>query len=70
MSSLSERLTNSYLSGRIDFFSLVRVPRLLAHWKRNFRTRQQLAELEDHLLLDIGVTRAEALREASKAFYE
>jgi uncharacterized protein YjiS (DUF1127 family) len=33
------------------------------------RQRQLLAEMPAHLLKDIGVTRAEALQEASKPFW-
>ena len=32
--------------------------------------RQQLLELDDHLLADIGVSREQALREAGKRFWQ
>jgi uncharacterized protein YjiS (DUF1127 family) len=48
----------------------------LAHWLASlarmhdrYLQRQELAELSDHLLDDIGVSREEALREAGKPFW-
>jgi uncharacterized protein YjiS (DUF1127 family) len=38
-------------------------------WIARSHQRQALAELNDHLLRDIGVTRHEALREAAKPFW-
>jgi len=38
-------------------------------WYRRWQQRQHLAELDAHLLRDIGVTRPEALREAGKPFW-
>ena len=34
------------------------------------RQRQALSELDDHLLMDIGKTRPEAMAEASKPFWK
>ena len=42
----------------------------LARWYTNYRTRQELAELPDYILKDIGITRADAEREADKAFWK
>lgn len=47
--------------------------RLLAKWRRadtRWRQRQALAALDDRLLDDIGLTRAQAEREAHKRFWE
>jgi uncharacterized protein YjiS (DUF1127 family) len=41
----------------------------LKHWIRRSRARHALGELDDHLLRDIGVTRAAAAREAAKPFW-
>lgn len=38
---------------------------LVRFW-RNWETRRQLADLDDHLLRDLGLTRDQALREADK----
>jgi uncharacterized protein YjiS (DUF1127 family) len=46
-----------------------RVRDRLRTWLERDRQRRALAELSDHLLRDIGVTRAEAMREAAKPFW-
>ena len=38
-------------------------------WIDRARQRRQLAELSDHMLRDIGVTRADAWAEADKPFW-
>lgn len=38
-------------------------------WLERRRQRDMLSAMSDHLLQDIGVTRAEALREAGKPFW-
>jgi uncharacterized protein YjiS (DUF1127 family) len=43
---------------------------LLARWLDAARSRQTLEELDDHMLRDIGLTRAEAQREAGKFFWQ
>ena len=43
---------------------------VLMRWLDASRSRQNLDELDDHLLRDIGLTRAEALRESSKFFWQ
>lgn len=40
-----------------------------AVWRRNARTRRQLAGLEDHELRDIGLSRPDAEAEAAKPFW-
>jgi len=39
-------------------------------WNRRRHDRRTLAELDDHLLRDIGIDRHQALVEASKPFWE
>jgi len=39
-------------------------------WNRRRHERRTLAELDDHLLRDIGIDRHQALVEASKPFWE
>jgi len=39
-------------------------------YRENARQRRQLAQLPDYLLKDIGVTRAEAMKEAEKPFWK
>jgi uncharacterized protein YjiS (DUF1127 family) len=38
-------------------------------WTDRARQRRQLAELSDHMLRDIGLTRADAWNEADKPFW-
>ena len=42
---------------------------LVASWIERTRQRDALAALDDHSLRDIGITRAEAEREARKPFW-
>jgi uncharacterized protein YjiS (DUF1127 family) len=42
---------------------------LMRTWYRRARERRALAELDDHLLRDCGLSRAEARREAAKPFW-
>ncbi len=41
----------------------------LVLWHQRWRQRRRLAELDDHLLKDIGKTRKEAADEAGKPFW-
>ena len=52
---------------RKDLFVALFEP-LLA-WEQRIRQRQQLADMDDHMLQDIGVGRAEAAMEAAKPFW-
>jgi uncharacterized protein YjiS (DUF1127 family) len=38
-------------------------------WTARWRQRQALAELDDHLLDDVGLSREQARRDASKPFW-
>jgi len=49
--------------------ALVRWLTELARTHERWRQRQDLRELDDHLLRDIGITRAQAKREASKPYW-
>ena len=48
---------------------LVRVAEALSAWHDRARQRRALMTLSDHMLRDIGVSRAEALGEAAKPFW-
>jgi uncharacterized protein YjiS (DUF1127 family) len=48
---------------------LAAVRRLLARWIERTRQRQALATLDDRILRDIGITRAEAMGECEKPFW-
>lgn len=43
--------------------------RLVVVWDRRHRTRQHLSDLDDRMLNDIGITRAEAMKETEKRFW-
>ena len=43
--------------------------RYVVVWARRRRQRQQLKDLDDHLLRDIGISRAQADREMRKPFW-
>jgi uncharacterized protein YjiS (DUF1127 family) len=55
-------------------FDLPRLPRLplppIGRWRRIRRERQQLLELSDHMLADVGLTREEARSEAARPFWD
>jgi uncharacterized protein YjiS (DUF1127 family) len=42
---------------------------LLLTWQQRARDRRQLQSLSDHMLRDIGLTRADVFAEASKPFW-
>ena len=43
---------------------------LLRQWLRRSRTRDEIAELDQHLLRDIGLTRFDAVVESRKHFWQ
>ena len=49
--------------------ALGRAVDLLLLWQQRARDRRQLASLSDHMLRDIGLTRADVFAEASKPFW-
>lgn len=62
----SARSTN----GRAAPFAAMRhVLRVLSAWQRRFVDRRTLAELDDHMLRDIGLTRADLEMELLRPFW-
>jgi uncharacterized protein YjiS (DUF1127 family) len=49
---------------------LLRAIELVLSWQEVARQRRSLLELDDRLLKDIGITRADAQREASRPFWD
>lgn len=47
----------------------VRVAVMLSKWAMHRRTRLALKDLPDHLLRDVGLTRAQAHRESQRVFW-
>lgn len=50
--------------------SLASVWRMLRRWRQLARERQQLARLSDMALKDLGLSRADALQEAERPFWD
>jgi len=50
--------------------STVKVLNTLSIWGARSQERQQLSELNDHMLDDIGITRAQVAVEVSKYFWQ
>jgi uncharacterized protein YjiS (DUF1127 family) len=48
---------------------LARLANVLAVWERRARERKALAEMSNHMLKDLGISRLDAQREAQKAFW-
>lgn len=42
---------------------------IISEWYERHSQRRQLLQLDDHLLTDVGLTRAEAAAEARKPFW-
>ena len=55
------------LSGPVHF--VLRIRQTLNMWYDRTLQRRHLVALDDHLLRDIGIDRASALKEASKSFW-
>jgi uncharacterized protein YjiS (DUF1127 family) len=56
--------------GRAGASGLQRAVTLLLIWRERARQRHQLQLLNDHMLRDIGLTRADVFAEASKPFWK
>ena len=49
---------------------VVTVPETLVAWQTRSEVRHAMGALDDRLLSDMGITRADALREAAKPFWK
>jgi uncharacterized protein YjiS (DUF1127 family) len=56
--------------GRWSANSATSITSTIRKWNHRQSTRKALLEMSDHLLKDIGISRAEALREGSKPFWK
>ena len=79
MDATKRALTNLPGLNILDFFERIgrwsataatSITSTIREWNRRQRTRKALLEMSDHLLKDIGISRADALREGSKAFWK
>jgi len=64
LSSFAVHLSRSFARGAL------RAAELLLTWQERSRQRHQLQCLSDHMLRDIGLSRADVLAEATKPFWE
>lgn len=46
------------------------IVQVLAQWKRNAKTRQELLELNEHQLKDIGIDQRTAVKEGKRMFWQ
>ena len=42
---------------------------LIGAWERRARERRMMAEMSDHMLKDLGISRGDAVRESQKPFW-
>ncbi|MBT4933980.1 MAG: DUF1127 domain-containing protein [Rhodospirillaceae bacterium] len=49
---------------------MARIVKILAQWQDRETMRARLAEFDDHLLSDLGITRAQATMETGKPFWQ
>lgn len=62
----SKKIRNSY---HIQSINWNKCARTLKQWQHNYRSRKALLKLSDEQLVDIGLRREQAHKEASRAFW-
>ena len=67
--AISERKQSSE-SGLGSLMPIQSVLAVSRRWRERVRERRHLFELDDHVLSDIGLTRAEVGREAARPFWQ
>lgn len=65
--AFADRLGTARSAGRHSGPSLMT---RIATWHRVWRERNRLLELDDRMLADLGLTREDATREASRPFWD
>ncbi len=66
---MARSLTRPYQATTLHSRSWQQLLRLLQRWQRNYRTRQQLAQLDDRQLADVGISHSERAAELDKPFW-
>ena len=71
---------NNYYQQNVNYFEVTRKTNLLSRleavfqrlkfWQERSRQRKHLAQLDDHLLADIGYSRKQVEREVAKPFWK
>lgn len=69
ISYVQHTLAHHHLGRRMHRGRFVHALELALRWIDRGRQRRLLAELDDRMLADIGITREEALREAYRPFW-
>lgn len=69
MSDKSGSIQTRLAGGKVQVGLVARVVDLLLTWSDRMRQRRHLAELDDRLLRDIGVSRADIEAEISRPFW-
>jgi uncharacterized protein YjiS (DUF1127 family) len=64
------RSSRSTTWAAVLFTAIRRTSYILSVWQKRSASRRQLARLDDHLLRDIGLTRADAEQEIMKSFWQ
>jgi uncharacterized protein YjiS (DUF1127 family) len=54
---------------KIETLSVKSIKQKISYWKAVSRQRRQLAQLDDHLLADIGLSKEQVESEVSKPFW-
>jgi uncharacterized protein YjiS (DUF1127 family) len=49
---------------------MARIPRHLGEWRERARSRRLLLQLDDRMLRDVGLSRADVARECDKYFWQ
>ncbi|WP_415884947.1 DUF1127 domain-containing protein [Neptuniibacter sp. QD37_6] len=62
----SKEIRNNYPLPTINLHKLVCISK---QWQQNYRTRKALLKLSDEQLMDLGISRKQAHKEANKAFW-
>jgi len=68
----TDRLFNAEIASRLGnrlCSALLGMSDAFWAWRARARSRRDLARLDDHILKDIGISRADAHRESSKPFW-
>lgn len=63
----NEKIRNNSVKAQFHWHN---IKQALRQWHHNYSTRRQLAALDNSMLSDIAISRADALREAKKPFWK
>lgn len=61
---------NGGLTADGNSFALKRIVKMIREWRRRARSRRDLMALDSRALWDVRLTRADAMKEAGKPFWQ